>query len=288
VNTALPLAQMRQDLRQQLGADPQTLALAENLLDRRHKERVDAQKTQDDEAIATALRGLYGNGGRFSDLPAAVRMAIPPHALTEVMGKAQRIAKGDDVTDLWLYNKLTHQSDWLAGLSDAQFYALRTELSESDFKHFSKERAKLNGAASGAGGGGQGPEDLNSAAINAALDVRLHTIGLDPTPKDGSKEAMRIGAVRKFVNRQVLAAQREAGKKFGAGELDALLDRLFMQTALQGGWFSKTSTLMLGMTASDIPRADRKAIRDAYKRRGIAEPTDGQILEAFFMGEMTK
>jgi soluble lytic murein transglycosylase len=193
------------------------------------------------------------------------------------MNAGERIAKGDDVTSLWLYNKLTNDRSYLAGLSDDQFYALRTSLSGQDFEHFSKERAKLNGSA----GGGSGAGDLNSAAIKQGLDSRLRMLNIDPTPNDTNGNA-RIGAMRQFVNRYFLTAQHEAGKKFTDAEVEQHLDTLFLKSATLRGWFSDTSVPMLTLTVDQLNGATKEGLQAAFRRAGIDAPTDAQMLDAYW------
>lgn len=269
-------AQLQNDPR--LAGNPERLKIARVEAERQFNMQTAALKQRDDEAVATALRGLYENGGRFSELPVSIRANIPPEKLTSVMGAAERIAKGDDTTSLWLYNKLTNSPDELARLSDNEFYALRTSLSEADFKHFSQERAKRLGAAPST----NGPGDLNSQAIKAGLDTRLRMMGDDPTPKDGSSDAERVGAMRKFIDGYFIAAQREAGKKFTDAEVEQHLDALFMKNATVRGWFSNSSVPILSMKVGDIDSTTKDGIKAAYKRAGIDSPTDAQILNAYW------
>ncbi|WP_323026533.1 transglycosylase SLT domain-containing protein [Castellaniella sp.] len=263
--------------------NPQALKIAITEVGRQYKVQSEALQQQDDAAVADALRALEQNGGRFSELPISTRAAIPPDKLTTVMSAADRFARGDDTTSLWLYNKLTNEPDYLAGLSDDQFYALRTSLSASDFKHFSGERAKVRGAAPG----GTGPGDLNSTAIKTGVDSRLRMMGMDPTPKDESNDAARVGAIRKFIDGYMLAAQRETGKKFTDAEVEQQLDALFMKSATVHGFFSNSSAPILSMKAGDIDGRTKDGIRAAFKRVGIDDPTDAMILNAFWNMQTT-
>jgi soluble lytic murein transglycosylase len=195
------------------------------------------------------------------------------------MDFARKIAKGEDATDLWLYAQLASKPETLAGMSDAEFYKLRSALSESDFKHFANERAKLLGKAQGSGG----PGDLNTQAIGQELNNRLRMIGIDPTPKDnGGADAARVGAIRQFVDQYFYAAQREAGRKFTDAEVAQHLDALFAKNATFRGFFSDSSGPMLAMKVGDIDSATKKAIKEAFKRRGVGDPTDAQILLAYW------
>lgn len=261
-----------------LANNPARYKVARVEAERMYEEQTKAIKQREEEAVATAMRGVVENGGRYSELPVSVRAALPPKEVDNVLGFAQRISKGDDTTSPWLYNKLTNNPGQLANMSDDAFYALRRELSEADFKHFSQERAKLAGKApTGA------PGDLNTGAIKQTLDERLRMLQIDPSPKDdGGADAARIGGIRRFVDQYFYAAQRETGKKFNDAEIATHIDALFAKNATFRGWFSNTSGPMLGMKASDLPGDVKDNLKAAFKRQGIDNPTDAQILNAYW------
>ena len=269
--------QLRADPR--LAGNPARYKVAREEAERQFNEQTKAIKQREEEVVTTAMRGIIENGGRFSDLPVSVRAAVPPKEVDNLISFAQKIAKGDDSTSLWLYAKLAGNPDQLARMNDNEFYALRRELSEADFKHFANERAKRTGG----GTGSNGPGDLNTQAIKQSLDERLRMLQIDPTPKDdGGSDAARIGGIRRFVDQYFMAAQREAGKKFTDAEVSQHLDALFAKNATFRGWFSTSSGPMLTMKVGDIDGATRDNIKAAFKRQGIDEPTDAQILNAYW------
>jgi soluble lytic murein transglycosylase len=269
--------QLRADPR--LAGNPARYKVAREEAERQFNEQTKAIKQREEEAVTTAMRGIIENGGRFSDLPVSVRAAVPPKEVDKLISFAQKIAKGDDSTSLWLYAKLAGNPDQLARMNDNEFFALRRELSEADFKHFANERAKRTGG----GTGSNGPGDLNTQAIKQSLDERLRMLKIDPSPKDdGGNDAARIGAIRRFVDQYFMAAQREAGKKFTDVEVSQHLDSLFAKNATFRGWFSTSSGPMLSMKVGDIDGATRDGIKAAFKRQGIDEPTDAQILNAYW------
>lgn len=275
--------QLRADPR--LAASPSRYKIARDEAARQFEEQTKAIKQREEEAVATAMRGVIENGGRFSDLPVSIRAALPPKEVDNLIGFAQKISKGDDTTSLYLYNSLTANPDKLARMSDNEFFALRRELSETDFKHFSNERAKRTGNNPGS----NGPGDLNSQGIKQALDERLRIMGTDPTPKDdGGKDAARIGGLRKFVNDYFMTAQREAGKKFTDAEVAVHIDNLFAKNATFKGWFSTSSGPMLGMKAGDIPSAEKAAIEAAFKRQGNDNPSDAQVLDIYWKRQLAR
>ena len=266
----------------QLAGNPARLKAARDEVTRQYDAIESARKQREEEGVAGAMRELVANGGDFKSLTATQRAMIPAEKLDNVMGFADRIRKGDDRTSEALYQKLATDQAYLSGLSDNAFYALRRELSESDFKHFSQERAKLTGKAPT---NGNSPQDLNTAAIKDGVNLRLQQLGLDPTPKDGSKDAQRVGAVRQFINTYVATAQREAGKKFNDVELAQHLDTLFAKNATLRGYFSDSSGPMLSMKAGDIPGAARDKLRASFKLRGVDDPTEAQLLNAYWTAQ---
>lgn len=262
-----------------LAGNPKRYQIAREEASRQFEEQTKAIKQKEEESVANAMRAVVENGGRYSDLPASVRGALPPKEIDNVIGFAQKISKGDDTTSLGLYNNLTAHPEQLARYSDAQFYALRRELSESDFKHFSNERAKLTGAAPGS----SGPGDLNTQAIKQTLDERLRMLQIDPSPKDdGGADAARIGGIRRFVDQYFMTAQREAGKKFTDTEVSLHIDSLLAKNATLRGFFSNSSGPMLGMKTGDLPSGAKDDIKAAFKRQGVDSPTDAQIMNAYW------
>lgn len=280
-----------QEVDEQLRADPRLAdnparyKLAREEAEHRFTEQVKALQQRDAEAVAVAMRGLIENGGRYSALPASVRAAVPAKEADNLIAFGQKIAKGDDTTSPWLYAKLANNPDKLARMSDDEFFALRRELSDADFKHFANERAKRNGSTTG----GDGPGDLNSQAVKQSLDARLRTLKIDPSPKDdGGDEAARIGGIRRFVDRQLLTAQREAGKKFTDAEVEQHLDALFAKNATFRGFFTNSSGPMLAMKAGDIDSAVKSRIKAAFKRQGVDDPTDAQILDIYWKSQLVR
>lgn len=272
------LQDVHDQVRARIGAsNPQRLKIALDESTRQFNEAQAAVKQRDEEGLAGAQRWLAANGGRYAMMPASLRAAVPAGQVDNLLNFADRVAKGEDRTNPAVYQRLSDPAV-LRSLSEAQFYSLSmSELSEADRKHFARERQNLlTGAA------GDKPGDLNTGAVKNALDTRLRSLGVDPTPKDnGGADAMRVGAVRQFVDRSLLAAQQAAGKKFTDAEVQKHIDGLFAQTDVVKGWFSDTSMPLLTMQASDIPKDVRDRLRADFAAAGIEKPTDGQLLGAY-------
>lgn len=279
---AMPTLQdVHNAVREQVGtSSPLRLKTALDEATRQYEEAQKAVKQREDEATTNAYRWLASNGGRTSLMPPRLRDAVPPKELDNLLNFGQRVARGEDRTNPAVYQRLSDPAV-LKSLSDGEFYRVSmSELSEADRKHFAQQRGRL---ASGAEG--DKPGDLNTGAVKSTLDSRLRELGTDPTPKDGSSEAERVGAIRQFVDRSLIAAQQSAGKKFTDAEVQKHIDGLFAQTDVVKGWFSDTGKQLLAMKPGDIPSEVKKRLKDDFAAAGITDPTDGQLLSAYFLAK---
>lgn len=272
------LQELQRNVRDSMeGQSPERVRLAIEAVTQQWEVANKAIKQHNDEAVATAMREVVANGGRYGDLPLAVRANLQPEDVTKVIDFAAKIAKGEDRTNEAVYQKLAGDPSYLLKLGDDEFYRLRAELSESDFKTFAQQR----GAA--AGRGVDKAEALNTSAINSTLNNRLATLKIDPTPKDGSNDAVRVGAIRKFVNDSVLAQQKVIGKQMTDRETEEFIDGLFAKSVTFRHMFtSDTSGRMLTMKPGDIPRDVKKALESDFKKSGIDDPTDSDLLGAYW------
>lgn len=232
-----------------------------------------------DNALADAQRWVLDNKATtLAQLPPALKDALTQFAPGK-MDDLDRFAKaqGNVATNDALYLKLATDPTALTSLSDAQFFGLRRELSEADYRHFANERAsKIKG------GGANGPGELNTQAIKDVLDERLRSLKIDPTPKDGSSESVQLGAVQRFVRNEISEAQRNAGKKFSDVETAKFIDGLFAKNVTFKGFFGGISSQpLLTVRPGDIPSNVRDALKADFARAGVASPTDADILGAY-------
>lgn len=256
-------------------ANPEASALARQQAEQQYDLLVKSRKQQEDTAVTDAMRSVLENGGSYKDIPFEVRSRIPAAEVGKVMEFAGKVSKGDDRTSELLYQKLESDPAYLKSLSDGEFYKLRMELSETDFKYFTKQRA---------GQVTNGPDELNSTAIKSALDDRLRMIGVDPSPKeDDTAGNGRAGAIRKFVNDSIFLSQRQSGKKMTDAEVSQFIDTLFAKTSTYDNWLGDGTGPMLGMTAKQIPDSYYNSLKASFKRKGI-DATDAQLLDAYWRG----
>lgn len=277
------LADMDQQLRSDpvLASRPDALAQAQQELTRRASLDAQAAKQREAEAVNAALEALRQNGGNWAALSPAIRNAIPADKLVDLQSQAGRMAAGIPVkTDMALYGGLVAHPEQLASMDEASFKALETRIADGDMRHLADLRAKqINPTQTDS----KDPGNLDNAAIKNVVDVRLTTLGIDPTPapKD-MKEGARVGAIRQYINQSLLDAQRGAGRRFNEAEIADHVDKLFSRNATKSGWFSDSSAPVLTMKAGDIPSEARDGIKEGLRRAGISDPTDGQVLAKYY------
>jgi soluble lytic murein transglycosylase len=259
---------------------PRALKLALDDATRRYEDDQKATKQREAEGEAAAQKWLVNNGGRFSEIPPALRNAIPPGKFDDLLNFAARARKGEDYTDPVVYQKLATDPNYLRGLSDAEFYSLRRSLNEADHKHFANERGRLlTGKA--------GDQDINGEALNTSLSLRMRQMGIDPTPKDTDKAANeRVATIRRHMRDVAIREQLNKGRKLTDIEIEQLTDKEFArQTATTGFFGGSNQVRTLGMTASDIPTPVRRKLEADFKARGVTSPSDADLLGAYWRGQ---
>lgn len=264
-------ARVRADPR--LQGNPLAMKAALAQVEAQFKDAIDTRKMVEDEAVSTAMQWIDANGGRVSEMPMQLRSAVPSEKLDEVLSYAERIAKGDDITDPAVYLKLTSDTKYLTSLSDQAFYRLRARLSDEDFQSFAQERAKLRD-----GGGEKSPGTIDRGAFNAVMANRLQSRGIAPSQASSTKKAQttqRAAAITSHIRKGLLAEQEKAGRKFTEAEIEKYIDGQFARSA-------GDSATIFTMKADDIPNDAKRRIIDAYKGRGISNPGDELIVRAYW------
>lgn len=274
---------------------PGAMKKAQEELDRQLAAHQKGVKARQDIALMQAMQHIE-NGGRHDTLPAPLAAVLTPDNLRELRNHEVKVRNGGlKESDMATYQMLASNPERVLGMTDAEFYAQRLYLTVSDFKTFADMRGKGPSASNN-------PGDLDVTAINRVVDSRLQSMGLDPKANKGAAAA-RVGAIRKTVMDVVAREQATAGKKFNDTELTRLIDEEFLRTrafkseswlAQFSGWLTGGGSeldevrkrTLFGFTVSDIPREVRERIEADYTAQGFEKPTDQQLLEEFFMGDI--
>ena len=264
------------------GAPPQVVGLTRTHAQQQWTLMNKALADRADAALASAQRFLASNPGATVDqVPADTLDALRQYApgkIDDLMKYASALGRDDRKTDLTLYNRLSSHTDEMARMTDAQFESLRAHLSNADFKHFAKERADAI-----AGVGNTSAEALNGTAMKAALNSRLESLGIPVNPKASDTAAQeRLGGIKQFVRDSIFEAQRAAGRKLTAEEVEQHIDKLFTTSVdFRSTLWGKSTETLMAMQIGDLPSGAADGLKQALVQSGNRNPTNNDILNLY-------
>ena len=263
-------------------ATPQEQQTAIQEVTRQYSVHQQAIKDHNDYSIGQVIKQLWTNKGDLNAIPQSMLDAIPPEHLQSIQNFAKSQQEGKRESNKALYNHLTSNPDYLASLSEDQLLKLAPELSDADFKHFSNQRASLLKPEAG-----NSPSVLDTGAVNTYLNNLLDIQKIPTTGKDADPE--QLGAIRKFVNDSLLSSQAQTGNKFTDAEVSSKINELFAKNVQFRKTFLGFTTgisnrQVIATNVDDIDKNTVAQIKEQFGKRGIDNPTNGQILGAYFNG----
>ncbi len=266
------------------GASPMLIAKANESAKAEYAVLEKSHKAIGEQATARVYHFIE-SGYPFDKTPMEDRMNVPWEKEKELRAYAQIKQSGDDVkTNPAVYMKLTNEPEYLRDMSDDAWFAMRGALSPSHFQHFTQERAKLKGLAPG-----ERPDDLDTGEVSRILANRLPGIGLSATPSNSDTNAhARLGAVRMFIDEQLLRYQKDVATKLHGKELEIAVDKIFAHPGpIKDKWFqwarSEDSQPLVATSIGDIPSDIKDSLsRDITRRTGVT-PTDTDILRSYLL-----
>ena len=279
-----------EDGKARLMADPvlktRPLALKEALeqYDRKWADHQKGVKINQDNALAEAMRHIDA-GGSYKSLSEQLKAGIDPTRFDELRNYEKQVKGNGTTTDLAYYQQLTENPERVRKMSDAEFYGLRTKLSEADFKKFAALRAPKEEKAKDNRSG-----VLDMTGINQVLKSRFDSMGLNAKSSD---DKMRMGAITRHVQDLILAEQKKLGKQLDNAQTLKLIDAQFLRTRAfkESGWFSGEGVRkeqLFGMRMKDIPADSLKRLKKDFEAQGIKAPTDQQLLQAYYEADFTR
>ena len=253
------LAEIKADLRgdPMLAGNPARLKAAEEAAEKQYRDIEAAEKQATDEALDTAYRGLYANGGNMNALPVSVRAMIPGDKLGAVMGFADTVRKSGGAVhnpEAWA-QILSMPRENLAAMSPIEFF--REFRPHLDDAHLEKGYALLNDARGEVGTDAKHLEVITTAnrVKKAAIDAGL----LPATGKANDNEVKAFAQFERLVDdrvRQFEATDLQGKRKANSAELQQIVDGTLMDKVFvsRTGWFDRE--VIAGVAApEDLPRA---------------------------------
>ena len=253
------LAEIKADLRgdPMLAGNPARLKAAEEAAEKQYRDIEAAEKQATDEALDTAYRGLYANGGNMGALPVSVRAMIPGDKLSAVMGFADTVRKSGGAVhnpEAWA-QVLSMPRESLAAMSPIEFF--REFRPHLDDAHLEKGYALLNDARGEVGTDAKHLEVITTAnrVKKAAIDAGL----LPATGKANDNEVKAFAQFERLVDdrvRQFEATDLQGKRKANSAELQQIVDGTLMDKVFvsRTGWFDRE--VIAGLAApEDLTRA---------------------------------
>ena len=227
-------AALRADPR--LAGNPERYKLARQEAERQFKEQGDAIKQRGDEAVATAMRELQTNGGRFSALPPAMRAAIPPKEVDNLLQYAGRLAKGDDINNPVVWAQILDLPPaMLAGMSKTQF--LSTYGTQLDRAHLQKGYDLIDAA--------QGSGDAKHLEIISTTDRMKRAARMagvlpkNERDKPSEEQQLAFGQFADVIDqkvRQFEAVDLGGKRKANSDELGKIIDGVVLDKVKLSSW----------------------------------------------------
>lgn len=253
------LAEIKADLRgdPMLAGNPARLKAAEEAAEKQYRDIEAAEKQATDEALDTAYRGLYANGGNMGALPVSVRAMIPGDKLSAVMGFADTVRKSGGAVhnpEAWA-QILSMPRESLAAMSPIEFF--REFRPHLDDAHLEKGYALLNDARGEVGTDAKHLEVITTAnrVKKAAIDAGL----LPATGKANDNEVKAFAQFERLVDdrvRQFEATDLQGKRKANSQELQQIIDGTLMDKVFvsRTGWLDRE--VIAGLAApEDLTRA---------------------------------
>lgn len=223
----------------------------------------DKQRREDD-LLGSVYRQLEANGGNYMALPASTRAAIPGDKIGVVRNFADSLRSGKKVETDWdAYYKLRTDPKLL---SQTNLIALRPVLDEPEFKELTALQAKAN----------EQPDVTQTEVqtIKQRMDMRLAEMGVDPTPKQGTKSSKRVAKAWSMLDANIVSREVSLGRKLTPEERNAEIDRLFASAEVRGSIFGTNAVAMFELEPGqevltvEIPAFDRAQITRALRASG--------------------
>ena len=253
------LAEIKADLRGDplLAGNPARLKAAEEAAEKQYADIEAAEKQATDEALDTAYRGLYANGGNMGALPVSVRAMIPGDKLSAVMGFADTVRKSGGAVhnpEAWA-QILSMPRESLAAMSPIEFF--REFRPHLDDTHLEKGYTLLNDARGEVGTDAKHLEVITTAnrVKKAAIDAGL----LPATGKANDNEVKAFAQFERLVDdrvRQFEATDLQGKRKANSQELQQIIDGTLMDKVFvsRTGWIDRE--VIAGLAApEDLTRA---------------------------------
>jgi len=294
------LLEMKRELAAQpdIAGNSQRQKIAEDALEKRHKELVAAHKAQQDQALDAVYKGLYENGGNIDQIPATLLAEVPGDKLGSVIEFAKKSANAHHDPMAWAQVQSLPESV-LADMTPLDFF--RQFRPVLDDAHLEKGYALLRAAHNAQTEGGADAKHLEIVSTSQRVKDAAIAAGIIPGGEKPSEDQLK--AFARFARvvdervRQFEGIDLEGKRRANSGELQDILDNILTNTVSvnRSWWFDQDDQVLDMLTPeqqenayvevggktihlSNIPKGQRAQIIQSLRRAGVA-PTEQAIAE---------
>lgn len=251
------LAEMKAELRNrpELANNPLRLKHAEDYIETQYAAITAAKKQREEDALDTAYKALYANGGNMAALPAGLRAQIPGEKLDSVLNFAKSVAKGEKMVNngqAWAQVLSLPKSE-LAKMSPSSFYAqFRNQLDDAHLEKGYALIAEANNQAN--------DKHLEILTTDNRMKQAAIQAGILPAEgKPDETQAVQFAQFQTTIDQRVRQFERidlQGKRKASSEELQRIIDTTLMDKAFvpRALWVDKQKPVSL-MTPEDQARA---------------------------------
>lgn len=140
----------------------------------------------------------------------------------------------------------------------------RSSMADAEFKELVNLQTSLKN------GDGKATRELDGfLSTKDIVDGALKSADIDPSAKEGTKDAEKSYSFRLQVNNKLKALEAQTGKKPTSDEEVKIVNDLLVQVITDKGFIWDTKKPRFEVTAEDIPKADRQNYETYLKSRGV-------------------
>lgn len=252
-----------------------------------------SEKATDDreqrEADMLTATNIVEKSGSIDDIPPTMWSTFTIGERESLKNYVKAVSKGVPIETDW---NLFYDMQQMAS-SDAtrdrflktNLLQYRSRLGDTEFKQLSALQASLR----------KGEKSPVLDGVRTSLQIMndgLNAVGIDPTPKQGSRAARQVNQFKRAVDEQVSLLEQDTGKKAKPEDVQNIVDNLLVRGKVHGKLFgifdtfdkkfefetSPTDTFIID--AKDVPQGERLKIEDALRRNN--QPiTDANVLRLY-------
>lgn len=241
----------------------------------RIKERFSEQKAvQDQQKLARYQQAanILEDTKDKDQIPANIWANLTLSERNALDSRAKQLASGEPVSTDW---KIYYDLKTAASFEGTRNKFLRENLLQYRSKLAEGEFKELINLQSSIRSGQQKAIDSLSGYRTTTMIVNdtLNDIGIDPTPKQGSKDAEKVALLKRRVDQEIADyAERNNGKKPSNQEIQGILDNLVVKGEVDKFFYNPNKFLfeveegdIFLIDAKDIPRTERLKIEEALR-----------------------